>query len=77
MWLVLPFWYNVQGKIKQKQGRSAFIRADGVVGDVGGKGRKVREVRGLARNSDSRSEGESNSEKTKKRRRGWVGRTKW
>lgn len=44
MWLVLPFWQNVQGRVKQKRRRSAFLWADEVVGDDGGKERRVQEV---------------------------------
>ncbi|KJZ69027.1 hypothetical protein HIM_11586 [Hirsutella minnesotensis 3608] len=48
MWLVLPFWQNVQGRIKQKRRRSAFLWADEVVSAGGGRERRVREVMGVA-----------------------------
>ncbi|KAI8682258.1 hypothetical protein NCS56_00348100 [Fusarium sp. Ph1] len=37
MWLVLPFWQAVQGRMKQKWRRSAFFWADEVVSEHGGK----------------------------------------
>lgn len=40
MWLVLPFWQAVQGRMKQKRRRSAFLWADEVVSEHGGKERK-------------------------------------
>jgi hypothetical protein len=45
MWLVLPFWQNVQGRLKRKRRRSAFIWADEVVSEEGGKESKIREVK--------------------------------
>lgn len=44
MWLVLPFWQNVQGTIKQKRRTSAFLWADEVVGEDGRKERKMNTV---------------------------------
>ncbi|KAF4473075.1 ATP-dependent DNA helicase Q1 [Fusarium albosuccineum] len=37
MWLVLPFWQVVQGRMKQKRRRSAFLWADQVVSQDGSK----------------------------------------
>jgi superfamily II DNA helicase RecQ len=54
MWLVLPWWQQVQGTIKQKRRRSAFLWADEVVSEHGGKesksgGFRVKKTaRGLA-----------------------------
>ncbi|TVY64128.1 hypothetical protein Focb16_v014221 [Fusarium oxysporum f. sp. cubense] len=45
MWLVLPFWQNVQGRLKRKRRRSAFLWADEVVSEEGGKEGKIREVK--------------------------------
>lgn len=46
MWLVLPFWQNVQGRIKGKRRRSAFLWADEVVGENRKKESKdVKEVK--------------------------------
>ncbi|KAH8658903.1 hypothetical protein BGZ61DRAFT_567388 [Ilyonectria robusta] len=42
--LVLPFWQNVQGTIKQKRRTSAFLWADEVVGEDGRKERKINTV---------------------------------
>ncbi|TPX16410.1 uncharacterized protein E0L32_012428, partial [Thyridium curvatum] len=44
MWLVLPFWQQVQGRIKQQHVRSAFLWADQVVSRTGSKEGRVREV---------------------------------
>lgn len=44
MWLVLPFWQSVQGRVKQKRCRSAFLWADEVVSEEGGKERRVQQV---------------------------------
>lgn len=37
MWLVLPFWQNVQGRLKGERRKSAFLWADEIVGEKGGK----------------------------------------
>ncbi|PON20110.1 hypothetical protein TGAM01_v211033 [Trichoderma gamsii] len=37
MWLALPFWQNVQGRLKGKRRKSAFLWADEIVGEDGGK----------------------------------------
>ncbi len=47
MWLVLPFWQNVQGRIKQKRRRSAFLWADEVISAEGGRGSKRREAKAV------------------------------
>ncbi|RKL22022.1 hypothetical protein BFJ72_g14786 [Fusarium proliferatum] len=40
IWLVLPFWQKVQGRVKERWRRSAFLWADEVVSQEGGKEKK-------------------------------------
>ncbi|KAG6998077.1 hypothetical protein FocnCong_v013627 [Fusarium oxysporum f. sp. conglutinans] len=82
IWLVLPFWQNVQGRIKKKRRQSAFLWADEVVSEHGGKDGKggFSKVRAAGiSNNDDKAESQSQQEREEEEAAfmDWFREKKW